>query len=228
MKVATCIPLTPRLQAIILNNVATKTNVSFQYITLSDKYEGAVHITSNCVIIEYDGIENEVICSQGWITVMRALNNISTRTRGVILQIIEKYPKKLLLVIEVILSIQCCDIIFVILELLFNKLQHEDVYDVYTYVNNNGTVEPTLCYRKLCGFEHNKYVMSEYLINYFDMTYDMWDYDSECEKADEMLGDNWIIDPKQQLFLLEISRNDKKITVGKVSGIECSIFVYAI
>ena len=216
LKIETHIPLTPQLQAQILYNVAMKITARVEI-----SRECSIDITQNdCT--KCDG--STVICSQEWITVMRVLNNISLDTKGLILRALGKFSSKLLLMIDVVLLMHHCDIIFVILDIIFDILRSGHTYEVYTYVNNKSIIKPLVCYSKLCGFEYNPYDMSKYLINYFDNARHI--HNCERAKAKGICDSEWLIDPEQQLYLTMIANLGKTIIVGKINEVSSSIFAY--
>jgi len=91
------------------------------------------------------------------IQVMNVLNSISIGTKNLILLVLEKFSGKLLLMIDVVLLIKHDDIIFTLLNMIFDMLHIGHTYDVHTCINRNGAIESLLCYSKVCGFENNMY-----------------------------------------------------------------------
>src|SRR5579863_5462357 len=79
-----------------------------------------INVTPNKIVLESGG-EFEVLCSQKWITVMRVLNNVSLDTKELILRALRNCPSKLLLIIDVVLNMCHCDIIFTILDMMFDE-----------------------------------------------------------------------------------------------------------
>lgn len=150
---------------------------------------------------------------------MHILNNTTSETKVLILRVFNKFPGKLLLIIDVILSIQHCDIRHTLLMIIFGRLQFDHTYDICTYVNIDGYVKSMLCYSKICGFEYNPYCMSNHLINYFDNTYNI---------HDDKVRSNQSIDPEFTggLYLISTSEYNKLRIVGCVKELEVSLFVY--
>src|SRR5579863_1959351 len=130
--------LSPMLQAQILYNITTKSDILLQHI-FSGEHLCSVHVTQNNIVLEYDCNEIEITCKSEWIQVMYALNNV--KSKDSILKVFVKSPEKLLLIIDVVLSIHQCDIINIILGIIFDQMQEGKTYDICTYINNNGAVE---------------------------------------------------------------------------------------
>ena len=129
--------------------------------------------------------------------------------------------------IDAVLLMRHCDIINIILGLIFNMLQFNHTYDVCTYVNDNYTIRPLLCYSSVCGIGNNVYGMSEYLIKYFDMIHDVND-SKEFMKMMKLCGNNWLIDSERKLYLLKISTCCEMIEVGGMDKFGISRVVYVI
>lgn len=200
----TCVSrvFTPGVQAQILYYVANNVSVRID----------SIQVTSG--IVKYGN--NIVTCSQEWITVMNILNRASEYMKSCILKVLSRFSSKLLLMIDVVLSMRHCDIIFVLLMMIFDRLQCDHTYDVHTYINNNGAIESLLCYRKLYGFEWSIYGMSRGVINYVDKTHEICDYDRKYVETRNICGNNWVIDSERELYLITISKKDKLIVVGGV------------
>lgn len=223
MKVTTSIPFvfTSHMQALILYYVAK--NETFR---MKITYSCEIHITPNNIVLKCDDEETKITCVQEWITVMYVLNTMASKTKYLVLEILEKYPEKLLLMIDVILMMGHCDIIFIMLMMIFELVQNGHTYEVFTYANKNDNIEPLLCYSKLCGFEYNPHNMSTCLIKYFDDTYNVSSYEKEIVRAKEICGSDWLIDPVRRLYLIQILTFKKIIVVGKVENSKVSIFAY--
>ena len=207
---------TAQIQAQILYYIATKTDVSLQYVG------GSIIITSGNAALEWDN--SVILCSSEWVTIMSVLNNLSSDAKKLILRVLEKFSSKLLLMINVVLLMHHCDIIFVVLGVIFDELLFSQTYEVCTYINNNGRVESVVCYSRLCGFEYNPYRMSEHFINYFNSAHDTYDHAHAKEKP--CCDFDLTMDTEQKLYLLMSSNMGKNVIVGKVNGLSASIFVY--
>ena len=197
---------TPKTQAQVLYYVAKKVSICIY------SGDGKIQVTSEKV--DCDG--DMVTCVQEWITVMNVLNSVSKCGKKCILKVLEKFSGKLLLMINVVLSIKCDDIIFTLLMMIFDILQFGYTYDVHTYVNRNGAIESLLCYSKLYGFEQNIFDIPKSLVNYFDETHQIHDHEKERMKARDICRDIPGIDFESKLFLVGISNTDKMIVVGSV------------
>src|SRR5579863_5414156 len=150
--------LTPHIQVKILYCYTTKTDILLQNIRLSYYHRGTIQITSNNIMLHYNsgggcllrGLNNDnkiiLTCASNWVQMMRALNNISLKTKRIISWILEIYPKRLMMIIDVIMSIQDCDVVLILLEIMFDQTYFDQTYAVYTYVNNNDNLEMILCY----------------------------------------------------------------------------------
>lgn len=220
-KVTTSVPFvfTPKVQAQILCNVINNAQIHVK------SYEYEIEITSGNVVLKYDSNEYDVKCSQEWILVMNALNNMSCDTKKLILSVLEKFPKKLLLMIDIILLMGHHDIVSVILSMIFDGIQHGRTYNICTYVNRNDVIESIVCYSVTCGFEINMYGVSRHVINYFGEILNINDYSTRFTKMKEMCI-NEMIDVEQKLCLMRTSRSSEMIIVGKVEDFKCLLFVY--
>ena len=221
-KVTTSIPFvfTPHIQARILYYVSKNMSLCIK------SHEHTIHITSNNIELEYGDSKVDILCLHEWITVMNVLNNISSYEKRLILRVLDKFPNKLLSIINVVLLMGHYDIMNIILMMIFDGLKYEQTYDIYTYIDKNGMIEPLLCYSKLCGFEHDPHDMSKYLINYFDKTYNIYDHKSACEKAKDICGLKWLVDPEQQLYLINVSNSTQITGVARVEKSEVAMYVY--
>lgn len=181
-------------------------------------------ITTNNFVLEY----GEVLCLHEQSLMMNVLNSVSICTKTWILRVLEKFPEKLLLMIDVVLSMGHSDIIFTVLCMIFNRMLYDHTYEVCTYVNRNGRIEPLLCYSKVCGFENDMYGMSKYLIKYFDETHDTYDYQRVYTSARNICGNDWLIDSEQRSYLLKLILLNKMIIIGKWGEFGISSVIYVI
>lgn len=212
--------IAPKVQAQVLYYVAKNMSGSIK------SYDGMIQIMSGNIELEYDGGKVNVSCSQEWITVMRVLNNISLDTKKLISRVLEKCWSKLLLMIDIVLMMRHCDIIFTLLMIIFDMLQFGHTYDICTYVNIDNVIRPLLCYSTICGFGCNMYGLSNGLINYFDAVHNVSDYESLCEKTKGRCSSGRTIDSEQKLFLIAAAESAKTIVIGKVTDSEGLMFVY--
>lgn len=223
------IHLSPQLQAQILYCVAT--NMS----TCINLWKVSIQINPNNVVIKHYNNNIKITCSHEWIQMVHVLNNITLNTKKLLFQIFGKFSNKLLLIINVMLSMQHDDIIFTMLMVMFEQLQFDYTYTVETYVNDNNILKTLLYYSKLCGFEYNPHNISKRLIYYFDNTYHIHDKHDELTKAKEICGPDWtfawlckVIDPDQKLYLMNRDETNNVLVIGKINNIDISIFVYII
>lgn len=213
------ISLTPTLQAQILCNVANNTSLCIK----SCEYD--IMISQDDVVLEHDGSKIIIEYSQEWVQVMRALNNLSHDIKMLILRLLKMIPVKILLMINVITSMQHSDIIFTISTIFFGMIVCGKTYDVHTYINHNNEIELLLCYSKCCGYENNPHGLSKCLIKYFDNMYDK----QGCDKLNELLlGYDKMIDPEQKIYLMSILSKVRMIIVGQQKDSEASTLMYVV
>ena len=210
------------MKAEILYYVATGINISLQNVHFSYEHKGSIHITKD-VVLEHDNNKIALLCSSKWIQVTRALFGTSQDTKTTILRLIKTFSIELLTIINAVISIQHCDIVTILLRIIFNQ----DYFNqTYTYINHNDKTELLLCYSKFCSQEYDPYNISTYLINYFDQTHEITNVDDERTKAEKMYGPSWLVDPIKKLFLISIMESYKMITVGGIEDNKVSIFAY--
>lgn len=215
------VSLSPQLQAQILYYVAINTPRTI----ISYDHEGEIIITSKNVMLKHNDDNVTLTCSQEWVQVMYVLNNISFNTIISISKVLEQFSTKFFLTLDVIMMIQHIDIRLTLSRVIFDQMQHGHTYEVRTYVND-GKLLP--CYSKYSGYEHDPYLISKHMINYFDQTYNVYEQVSDTLKAREICGPNWLIDPEQQLYLISVSSMYKVIHVGKIEDSKVSVFTYVI
>lgn len=202
-------------------------------------YDVIVKIELGKIIVEYDTYSVSISCSHEWVQVMHKLNNVSDNIKCLMLRALKLFPEKMLLIIHLLMFPQqifsIYDIIFPhhdisssLLNTFFNNVGH--TYTIHTYIDNDHGPEFKLYFEKFCGYEHNPYCISKYLIKYFDNVHHLSDKDFHCEYAINMglCQLRGSIDPELRTYILCMNNITKHIIVSQTHNSFVSLLIYYI